>query len=217
MRGRALDQLAYETLNEPVARDPRKWNEVYPQALKAIRETEPQRLVLVGSNGFQSPRTFDTLEVPDDPHQMLSVHFYFPMFVTHYKARWTPTRVYDGPIQYPGRPVPEEGLKLLSAQQIAELDAWHDWNRPADRDMMRDMLSKPLALREETGLPLHCGEFGVNDNAPRDIQVAWLRDIISVFDELSVPYSIWDYKGSFGVLTKEGEDKGLVPIVAGKA
>ena len=65
LAGRPMDMVAYELLNEPVAPDPADWNRVALGALAAVREREPERTVVLGSNQFQSCDTFDRLEVPD--------------------------------------------------------------------------------------------------------------------------------------------------------
>ncbi len=52
----------------------------------AIRELEPERTVMIGSNRWQGAETFDELAVPDDKHIILSYHFYEPFIFTHYKT-----------------------------------------------------------------------------------------------------------------------------------
>ena len=39
-------------------------------------------------------------------------------------------------------------------------------------------LAQPLAVRERTGLPLYCGEFGRYERTPQAIRLAWYRDMI---------------------------------------
>ncbi|MDZ7724055.1 MAG: glycoside hydrolase family 5 protein [candidate division KSB1 bacterium] len=74
-----VSMLAYELFNEPVAEDADEWNRLYQRALGAVREQEPNRMVVVGSNRWQSVDTFSELEVPqDDPNIILSFHFIRP-------------------------------------------------------------------------------------------------------------------------------------------
>jgi len=60
----ADDQVAYEILNEPVAKDPDQWNAVMNHAYKTIRGLEPKRTIVIGSNLWQSAATFPVLDVP---------------------------------------------------------------------------------------------------------------------------------------------------------
>jgi endoglucanase len=59
-----LDQVAYELLNEAVADDPEDWNRLVARVMKALREREPQRMIVIGSNRFQDPETFPDLKIP---------------------------------------------------------------------------------------------------------------------------------------------------------
>ena len=54
------------------------------------------------------------------------------------------------------------------------------------------------------GVPLVCNEFGVyrvfSDPADR---AAWLRDVRVGFEHSGIGWTMWDYSGSFGVVTKK--------------
>ena len=60
-------------------------------------------------------------------------------------------------------------------------------------------------IAQKTNNPLHCGEFGVFYATPMDIRQRWYQDMISVFDELGIAWSNWDYKGGFGLLERDGK------------
>jgi endoglucanase len=220
LAGRPTDRVAYELLNEPVAPDPADWNRVALAALAAVREREPQRTVVLGSNQFQSCDTFDQLEVPDRQREpgdylVLSCHFYRPMFVTHYRAPWWRGGCdYDGPVQYPGRPIPEEAFASLPAERR---EAWGKWNEPYDREAMRAVFAKPLAVRKKTGRPLYCGEFGCRLVTPEPARTRWYRDLVSVFDELEIAFANWDYRGGFGLVDADGHDTGTAALLLGTA
>lgn len=213
---RDVDQVAYELLNEPVAKDDEDWNRVYRVAYDALREREPGRVIVIGSNWFQNCKTFDALTLPEgDDKIVMSYHFYHPMFITHYQAKWTPTGDYAGPIQYPGKPVPDEGVAMMSETYRARLDAWTDWNAPVDAAVLEAQMAKPLAKREANGLPLYCGEFGCIDFTPHDIRKHWLTDTVAIFRKHNVGFAMWDYRGHFGLLDPEGNDNGLVKLLTG--
>ncbi len=80
--------LAYEILNEAVADDPEDWNKLLNKVTAAIREKEPERKIVAGSNRWQNAGTFPDLKFPkNDKNIILSFHFYTPMTLTHHKAR----------------------------------------------------------------------------------------------------------------------------------
>ena len=53
LKGYSNDSVAYEFMNEPVADDHEQWNQLIAKVHKALREREPQRTLVVGSNMWQ--------------------------------------------------------------------------------------------------------------------------------------------------------------------
>lgn len=213
---RSNGRVAYELMNEAVAKDPEDWNRVAMLAFRAIRALEPERVIVLGSNHWNSVFTFDALTLPDDPNTVLTFHFYHPMFITHHRAEWSlEGRMYDGPVQYPGHPVAPENLGLVRPPEAHRLLApkLADLNRYYDRSSMVRDFAQPLAASRKSGLPLYCGEFGVIDCVPMDVRSAWYRDIISVFGEFGIGWANWDYKGQFGIVGYKGAGTGIAEVL----
>jgi endoglucanase len=209
---RPRDSVAYELLNEPVADDPDDWNRAAAGAIGVIRELEPERAILLGSNRWNSVDTFDRLAVPEgDENLLLSFHLYRPFLLTHHRARWAWTKDYEGPVHYPGRLVEEVDTEGLDAELRGKIE---DGNGDFDRAALGKTLAKPLAAAERTGLPLHCGEFGCIRLAPRADRLRWYADVVSILAPAEIAWTIWDYKGGFGIVDGEGEpDRELVDIL----
>ncbi len=207
---RSNDWVAYELLNEAVARDPEDWNRVATTAFSVVRKLEPERTIVLGSNWFNQHHTFERLAVPDDRHCILTYHYYYPMLVTHYRASWWDGGTYDGPIHYPGRPIAAEDLARLDEGFLRHVD---EWNVPFGRAQMVADLAQPLTVRERTGLPLYCGEFGCYEKTPQPLRLSWYRDMIQTFEEHDIAWANWDYKGSFGVVTRDGRDTGIGQVL----
>ncbi|MFP4281654.1 MAG: glycoside hydrolase family 5 protein [Opitutales bacterium] len=203
-----VDQLAYEIMNEPVADDPADWNALIAMTAEAIRELEPDRVLVIGSNLWQLPQTFPYLEVPEgDRNIILSTHTYAPFPFTHYTASWTPLRDYAGPVQYPGPVIPAAELEAYLAEappQVRELlgSAGDDWG--AER--LREELAPAIEKAKELDLQLYCGEFGALATVDREDRLAYYRDIVRVFEEAGIAYANWEYKGDFGIFEWHGPD-----------
>jgi len=213
LSGRPNDFLAYELMNEPVATDAEDWNRVAMVAFGAVRETEPWRTVILGSNRWNSALTFDELRVPDDRCTILTFHFYLPMLVTHHRAHWCwEGQLYDGPIRYPGAPIHSGDLARVEEPARGRLA---EVNRPYDRAAMIEDFSKPLAVSRRTGLPLYCGEFGVIHLTPEPARLAWYRDVIAAFNECGIGWANWDYKGDFGLVDGQGQSTGIAEVILG--
>lgn len=216
LHDRPLDQVAYELMNEPVADNPEDWNSLVAKGVSVIREKEPGRVIVIGSNRWQSVETFDKLKVPgNDPHLLLSFHFYEPFLLTHHRASWTRIGKYTGPVRYPGPTVAEADVATLPEELKQQMSGRNtEWNR----DKMEEKLAKPLALAKRTGLPLYCGEWGCLDTVPREARLAWYRDLVATLARHDVGWATWDYKGSFGLRKSNGEpDRELIRILFEKA
>jgi endoglucanase len=211
LKCKSPQKLAYELLNEAVATNPEDWNRVALSTHQAIRALEPERPIVLGSNRMNSVLTFDQLRVPHDPNTILTFHFYHPQLITHHQASWfVEGGHYDGPIQYPGTPIPASDTFRVTKPLLNHLA---DFNQPYDRQAMVADLAKPLAVAARTGLPLYCGEFGVYQVVPMAIREAWYRDILSVFDEFGIAWANWDYRGCFGILDHNRNSTGVAEIL----
>lgn len=198
------DSVAYELMNEPVADDPEDWNRLVARAFAAVRELEPERTIVIGSNRWQSVDTFDQLRVPDDPNIILSYHFYEPFLLTHYDTSWTFLDGYSGPVHYPGIILSEAESAALPDDQKDTVAGWV--GRRFDRETLLGMMEKPLRVAQQLGLPLYCGEYGVFDKAPAADRLRWYRDMQSIFAEHGISAANWNYKSDqFGLVGYDGQ------------
>src|SRR5690606_32252630 len=158
------DVVAYELLNEPNAADPEDLNRLLHRGVKAIREREPERFIVLGSNDKQKAYTFAYLDVPaDDPRLILSFHLYDPMLLTHYQASWVDTHPYTGTVHYPGQRVSDEDMAALQEPLKTMVS---NRNKRRHVKALENRLTEALRLWEPPGLALYCGEFGAITNAP---------------------------------------------------
>ena len=217
LKGRATDKVAYELLNEAVAPTEEDWNRVAHRAFDEVRGRETDRIIVLRSNCWNSAQRMVGLRVPaDDPNVVLTFHFYRPMFITHYRASWVQMCLaYEGPVHYPGKPIAEADLAGMPEdwqKQVRESGS----NAPFDRDTMELMIEGPLAVRRRTGLPLYCGEFGCITQVDPALRRAWLTDMIAVLEGHDIGWAMWDLKGGFGVLDRDGRNEtGVTDILTG--
>jgi len=189
--------VAYEFMNEPVADDAEQWNVLLARVADSIRKWEPQRVLVIGSNKWQSAATFDQLRIPaNDTNIVLSFHFYEPMVLTHYQAGWTEYKDFSGEVNYPGQIV-------LNSNRPEDL-------RVYNRDTLLMMMRKPIHLADSLKLPLYCGEFGIYREPFPAAKLAWYTDMVSIFNEYNIAYANWNYKsGEFGIV-----DNNMKPYVS---
>jgi endoglucanase len=204
------NKVAYELMNEPVAPDPEDWNRLIAKAVKAIRQIEPARVLIIGPNRWQTPENSPFLKIPpNDPNLILSLHTYSPLFFTHHLADWMAFKDFKGPVHYPGRVVAEADLpKWLVDMNNAELqlqlaEARQVFNKQKLTELLRPALQKARELK----LPLYCGEFGCLPHVERAERLKYYEDIISVFEENNIAWCNWEYQGDFGILTFDFDRK----------
>lgn len=215
LRRYPVDLVAYELMNEPVADDPEDWNKLVEKAVRVVRENEPQRKIVIGSNRWQSVSTFDQLRIPEgDRNIILSFHFYTPMLITHHRASWTAVGKYEGPVDYPGMLVKPEDIEGLT-DDVARIVKGN--NGVYDRARLEGLLAKPLALSRKLDLPLYCGEWGAITRCPREARMRWYADVRANLEKHGIAWANWDYKGGFGILTRNGQpDREFIQVLLGK-
>ena len=198
--------LAYEILNEPVADDPEDWNRLLARCYTLLRTAEPDRVLVFGANRWQMPENLPFLKVPaGDKNIILSFHTYAPMLLTHYRANWAPTKVYTGPVSYPGPIVDAATYARLTRDYDASVknqigNAAENWGPPR----LRQEYEPAIRRARELGLQLYCGEFGCLPTVPRAARLAYYRDLVGIFDAEAIAYANWEYKGDFGVYEWHG-------------
>ncbi len=205
-----VSDVAYELMNEAVADDPEQWNNLLANAISTLRKLEPERIIVVGSNLWQSAKTFDVLKVPDDKNLILSFHFYEPFLLTHFHAGWTNLRNYTGPVHYPGALISKAEFDALPADQQEIVKGYVDqeWNM----QKIEEMMQLPILKGKELGLQVYCGEYGVIDDSPEADKIRWYNDMIAVFNKNGIASANWNYKsGSFGLV--DGSMNPNTPVI----
>ena len=203
-----VSMVAYELMNEPVAENPEDWNKLIEKAVKTLRTLEPQRVLLIGSNRWQTPGTFPLLKIPaNDPNIILSVHTYSPLFFTHHLASWVPFKIYKGPVHYPGQIVTDGDYHAFVQKDSVLVQLMKNSREVWNKQKLAEELLPAIKRAKEFGLQLYCGEFGCLPHVNRNDRLTYYRDLISVFDENQIAYCNWEYKGDFGIYSFDFEKK----------
>lgn len=53
---------------------------------------------------------------------------------------------------------------------------------------------------------VHVGEFGVYNRTPHDVALAFLEDLLALWEAAGWGWALWNFRGPFGVLDSERED-----------
>ncbi len=220
LKGYSVDSVAYEFMNEPVADDHEQWNQLIAKVHKALREREPQRTLVIGSNMWQGYETMKYLKVPEgDKNIILSFHYYNPMILTHYGAWWTPIGKYTGKVNYPGVLVSKEDYEAAPDSVKKLIDENHYTTQEWNIDKIRADFKDAIAAAKKYDLQLFCGEWGVYEPVDRELAYKWTKDMLTVFKENNIAWTTWCYDADFGFWDQkkhEFKDKGLVDLLTEK-
>jgi endoglucanase len=163
----------FELLNEPHDKlVGAKWNETIPQLLAAVRKTNPTRAVIVGPALWNSIGGLDQLELPEDRHLILTIHYYEPHHFTHQGAPWA-----AGSEKW-------KGLKWTGSDE--ELVA------------VRKAFDKAAAWAKARSLPVYLGEFGAYQEADLASRVRWTQCIVREAEARGFAWSYWEFCAGFG-------------------
>jgi len=206
--------VAYELMNEPVADDPETWNIIVNKCASVVRKGEPYRTIVIGSNRWQNYATVRDLRLPEnDPNIIISFHYYEPFLLTHYLAQWTHLKNYRGPVHYPGIVATESDLATQPDSVSAPLKGWT--TRDYNKEKIREDFQQVLDVAAKYKLPVYCGEFGCIFTTPEEDKIRWYRDMCALFQEMGIAYASWDYKGGFGILSRDGQEDDMIEALTG--
>ncbi len=201
LRTYPTDMVAYELLNEAVAPTADDWNKLFNKTLAEIRKLEPDRVIVIGANMWQTVDNVPLLQFPEnDKNLIISFHFYTPLLLTHYTASWTPFKYFKGEVNYPGMIISQTDLKNYSdTASEAVKNMLRELEQPFDRNRLANMIRPAVEFAKSKNLPIYCGEFGCLPAVPRQARLAYYADLISIFEEFDIAYANWEYKGDFGL------------------
>jgi endoglucanase len=206
----SVDKVAYEPMNEPVADDPETWNIILNRCVAVIRELEPERTVIMGSNRWQSYSTVKDLRVPaNDPNIIISFHYYDPFMLTHYKGSWTHLRDIAVPVHYPGQLIAD--VDMEAAGRYAG-----EGKRVFNIDVMNEHFKQVVAVAKKHNLKLYCGEYGCINAAPHADKIRWYKDMHTLFERHGIARANWDYKGGFGIKRGNEPQTEMINAILGK-
>jgi endoglucanase len=199
------DRVFFEILNEPEMRDPYRWYGVEAKLATAIRQGAPTHTIIAAGARWDDDDDMVFLEPLRDPNVIYVFHFYEPHIFTHQGATWGAFYWHwlKG-LHYPSSP---ENAALVAAAvpdaperlQVIRYGKDH-W----DASRIEAEINQTADWAKQRNVPLICNEFGVfrSYSDPHDRE-AWLKDVRTALERYGIGWTMWDYSGSFGVVTKK--------------
>jgi hypothetical protein len=193
------ENLAFELLNELVAKTSAQWNNLWARAANAIHVITPHRKVIVGGNQWNSVNELKNLDISPNPNVLYTFHMYVPMIFTHQRAGWMEnTRRYSPQVDYP----------VDTEKHLAFYDGDGESNEKGillDKEFLRKTLAPAYEFIRVNKRALYCGEYGVINNADTESAIRWCNDIADLLLEYGIGRAVWSYRGFAGLTDSDNE------------
>lgn len=182
------------------------WNKLCQKAVHKIRKSDPDRWILIGSNGQNSVVYLKEIQLINDPYVFYNFHFYDPQVFTHQRACFSEEMLeYNKVVSYPDD-ISGFITYLQTHPQYYSKYALVANERRNDKALMEKLLQYAIDFINTTGKELYCGEFGVINTAPVTDAAKWLHDFVEIMDRHHIGHAQWNYKYlDFGLLDLEGK------------
>jgi endoglucanase len=181
--------LSFDLLNEPPKMRSyegylqERYVEIVRALVASIRQVDPERLIFVdGLNIGQLP-------VPgiEDLGVVQSTRGYLPKAVSHYTATWVPKDEFEA-FKIPTWPLKDDAGKI--------------W----DKERLRTECIEPYKSLVDKGVQVHVGEWGCFNETPHEVALSWMADNLALWKEAGWGFSMWNLRGSFGVMDSGRKD-----------
>lgn len=182
-------QLSFDLINEPPKMRSyegyleERYVEIVRELVGSIREVDAGRLIFAdGINIGQAPVVGLV-----DLGLVQSTRGYQPKAVSHYTATWVPLDEFET-MRKPTWPLTDDKDQV--------------W----DRSRLKEEYIGRYQVLIEKKVQIHVGEWGCYNKTPHEVALAWMQDCVSLWKEAGWGNSLWNLRGSFGVLDSERAD-----------
>ena len=166
--------LFFELLNEPFNQlDASLWNRYLADSLTVVRETNPEREVVVGPVNWNAYDQLPMLEFPHDEHLIVTFHYYLPFPFTHQGAEWV-----DGSNAWLGT----------------------TWNAAdGEKAEISEHFDSAARWAEARNVRVLLGEFGAYSKADQQSRVRWTAFVAREAERHGFAWAYWEFGAGFGI------------------
>jgi len=165
------DSLWFEVINEPFNElKGKKLLTLQAKAVRKIRKSNPDRIVILGGEDWSGIRTLDTNIMPPDDNIVYTFHYYDPFDFTHQNAPWTGK---DGPKKKRG------------------------WGSERDKTELTQAINTATEFRAALDHPLFLGEFGAYEGIKNSERVEYVGDVRAAMEDAQIPWCLWSFSNTF--------------------
>lgn len=165
------NDVLFEIANEPNMKS-ESWNDLHSAAYNIIRESNPNRTLIIGTiNGNQIIYLKDLALPENDRNIIVAIHYYMPIQFTHQGAPWSEKNKDLSGITWTNSVSEEKDVK-------ADFDMAQEWSGKYHR-------------------PLTLGEFGAYEKGDMASRVRWTNFIARQAEARNWSWSYWQFDSDF--------------------
>jgi aryl-phospho-beta-D-glucosidase BglC (GH1 family) len=199
------ESVFFEILNEPEFSDRYRWYGVQAKLAAAIREGAPRHTIIAAGARWSDDDELVFLEPLRDANVIYNFHFYSPHIFTHQGANWGAySWHWVKGLRYPSSSESAAKVAASVPDAVDRLAVTRYGQDHWDAARIDAEIAQVAEWARRRGVPAVCNEFGVyREYADPQDRAAWIRDVRMALERHGMGWTMWDYSGSFGVVTKK--------------
>jgi len=178
-KGRPNSEVSFDLINEPSQVDEETYVRVVRALVEGIRSVDPNRLIIADGLEYGTKPVYGLADL----RLGQSTRGYNPLPISHYQASWVPIKEW---------PKPTWPMNWMGV-------TW-------DRAFLKSQFIRPWQQIQAKGVGVHVGEWGTFNKTPHSVTLAWMEDNLKLWQEAGWGWSLWNFRGSFGILNSDRTD-----------
>jgi len=200
------ERVFFEIINEPEVHDRYRWLGIQVKLAGAIRESAPGHTIIAAGAKWSADDELVFMEPLADANVIYNFHYYEPHTFTHQGATWgSPWWIWVKGLGYPSNVENANRVAADVPDELGKLAVVHYGRDNWDAARIEADVNQVAEWAARRHLVVTCNEFGAYRRyaAPED-RARWISDVRTALEKHGMGWTMWDYSGSFGVVTKTG-------------
>jgi endoglucanase len=181
-----------------------RWLGVQAKVAAGIRQSAPQHTIIAAGARYSADDEMVFMEPLVDPNVIYNFHYYEPHTFTHQGATWgSPWWIWVKGLAYPSNVENSNHVAADVPDELGKLAVVHYGRDHWDAARIEADINEVAEWAARRHLVVTCNEFGAYRTymKPED-RAQWIWDVRIALEKHGMGWTMWDYSGSFGVVTK---------------
>jgi endoglucanase len=198
------ERVFFEIMNEPEVRDRYRWYGIESKLAGAIRESAPRHTIVAAGAKWSDDDDLVFMEPLADDNVIYNFHYYEPHTFTHQGATWgSPWWIWVKGLAYPSTVENASRVAADVPDELGKFEVVHYGRDHWDAGRIEADVNEVAEWAARRHLAVTCNEFGAYRAYMRPGDRArWISDVRTALEKHGMGWTMWDYSGSFGVVTK---------------